>query len=158
MGSEMCIRDSSEGGVIIRLALRDLELSIDRDVPDVELILFAPAIGGINLAGVRGLANGLGGALMRWSGAYNDLMGYSSLLGNLRVDTQNFAAKEAQPEPFSPWRSLNVWAETDGVVIRDNYSCDGFKDSPGSDHFSVCKPTNHRSMSLKIVAGEVHAD
>ena len=148
----------SEGGVVIRLALRELERSTLHDPPKCDLVLFAPAIGGVNIPGWRGFAEGVLGWLFHWSGAYSDLTGDSPLLANLRAETQRLAAEESPADPQSPWRSLNIWAERDGVVIRDNYSCDLYKDYPGTDHVTVCKPTKLRPLPLEIVKGTVHAD
>lgn len=124
------------------------------------LRLFAPAIGGARLAGLKGVALRLGGlsglaqASLGGSPSYAELQWSQGLLPELKQETEDLGRR------FPLLRALRadvLWGEVDDIVVEREYSIDERQGSmKGKDHVSVCKPTTDYRQPLDLVSrGEV---
>lgn len=137
---ELVLVGHSLGGLVIRQALVQLSQDQNSDLPPMHVRLFAPALGGVNLSGVRGLLNPMLPLVRAFSGSLTDLQARSVVLQRLATQTEELA-KSCDLDP-SPFESTNIWAENDDVVSPHNYLSDTSIDAGHStNHRTVCKPT-----------------
>ena len=156
---ELMLLGHSAGGVVIRLAvLDDLQRVAHGDAPAAEgllaaarLRLYAPALSGERIAGLRGrIINAVGfsglSALVRGgSPSAQELAQSSQLLTALRDDTTYFAGQ--QPDVHA-LRAQILWAHHDDVVTGRGYRHDAAWRAGDTSHSSVCKPSTVSSPSM----------
>jgi hypothetical protein len=126
---------------------------------EAPLRLFAPAIGGARVAGVKGVALRLGGvsglaqAFLGGSASFAELQWSQGLLPELKRETEELGG---QFPGLSALRADVLWGEVDDIVVEREYSYDrrrgGPKGAIGKDHVSVCKPTAGYRQPLDLVS------
>lgn len=153
--SQIVLVGHSLGGVVLRRMLLDVysdyvaRSALHPNVPfpallAAQLVLFSPAISGFAPSRTLGFLQqtGLWGgiqALLCSSPAYNALSDNPSpILNELRTETE--AAIRSDPRAAA-LRARIVWADPDGVVRTQKYSCDPAASwAHDRSHSQVCKP------------------
>jgi hypothetical protein len=157
----------SLGGVVLRCALLEMfrrglssrlssaaVSSSDRLLESATLRLFAPAQGGVRLAGTTGLASRMFGLrqlveLRRGkSPTFQELEPGSQLLQSLREDTNHFA--EVFPSA-NCLRADVAWAHSDHIVTALPYRHDKSCVILSTTHRSICKPSEKFRTPLQFV-------
>lgn len=168
--AELLLLGHSAGGVVIRLAVLDDLQRVAHGATGAgagllaaaRLRLFAPALSGERISGLRGRIvnaagfSGLAAVMRGGSPSAQELAQPSQLLTSLRDDTTFFA--EQQPK-LAGLRARILWAEHDDIVIGRGYRHDAAWRARHTSHTSVCKP--HAPKALPMVfahSGEVTAE
>ncbi len=163
----------SLGGIVLRTALLELikkDDAIRRSTAtgsppteyaracDAEVVLFAPAQGGIRLAGLKGLARhtlGLRALVDMFSGlspSLQEMEPGSPTLQALREYTDYYA--DRYPD-LQGMRARIVWAHRDTVVVSLPFRHDISHVLRFTDHSDVCKPYRGFEAPFSFINGDV---
>lgn len=168
---ELYLIGHSLGGVIvrnvIRLGLRDKirrvppendeadagalfgSGTVEYHLANAHLRLFAPAIGGSRLGGWKGVANSLGAPALAWSRSKIELEQSSSILADIRRETERFAARLTKLRAFT---AHIAWAGRDDVVAPLEYDFDDVGAYVAeATHTSICKPNRKFLMPIEFI-------
>jgi len=118
-----------------------------------QLRLFSPAIMGVRVAGLLGLALQLGkfaeAAALSLSPSYQEMKS-PLFLESVKSGTERMAERHAELQGL---RARVLWPERDNVVSDNEYGCDRRwpKRAPNKGHSSVCKPVSSYAEPFLVI-------
>jgi pimeloyl-ACP methyl ester carboxylesterase len=150
---ELTLVGHSQGGLVVRQAVLDALWDVcqggkpgplESSVAAARLRLFAPAILGAQVSGLKGIIlHSIGpGTFIRilthGSPSYLDLQPKSALLESVRRSTESFSKTHTH---ISAFKASVAWADRESVVATGPpWLCDPAAITiPGTDHQTVCK-------------------
>lgn len=169
----------SEGAVVIRRAILDRLLSLERAarnklgnsasatevrdfvqgvmasdfIMNAKMDLFAPACLGTNFSSAFGFLTAYSDILNAIAASFasrNDLLPESPILTQLRAETENASKQHPAVNAF---RAEVLFGENDHIVYVGGYNCDHLLPyEKEQSHTSVCKPTLSYVRPLELVA------
>lgn len=155
---ELVLVGHSLGGVVVRrCVLRHLGSLSAESSPIHELIrtagvrLFAPAIGGVQVSGLKGLVGLFGlGVLRGASRTVDELAQGSATLTLLQTQTEDLWKNGMEAPSLS---AEILWAGREDIVVSGyNYLCDPQGEVViDADHKSVCKPLDEYGAPIELV-------
>jgi pimeloyl-ACP methyl ester carboxylesterase len=151
--SRLVVVGHSEGGLVIRKAVVIAEKE-SNPISKAKLVLFAPAISGVNPAGFKGMLTQLSPAswialpFLGGSRAYRDM---ASVEFRNDVIDDTLRAREAHPEHTALWAKM-IFGSDEDVVEPVKWSGDNLvPEAEGQNHLSICKPKSKYDPPITFI-------
>jgi pimeloyl-ACP methyl ester carboxylesterase len=144
----------SEGGMVIRKAAVIAETA-PNPISKAKVVLFAPAISGVNPAGFKGMllqlspANWVALPFLSKSLAYRD-MNSAEFRNDVKSDT--LEARKNHAEHSALWAKLVFGSKEDVVEPVKWPGDDHLPEEVGQNHISICKPTSKYDTPITLIA------